>query len=73
MQKKIKNYLKEFEALKNQEEQNTIQWNLLLAEKDAQIITLCEKISSLKSTVSSNELDMLSCNEDGLVHLNKDA
>ena len=49
-----------------------IQWNLLMAEKDSEIMTLCEKIDSLNNAVNSNELNVLADNEDGLAHLSRD-
>ena len=64
--------LKEIENLKNREEQNTIQWNLMMADKESHIVTLKEQIEAFNRILDQNELDLLAESEGGLLELSRD-
>ena len=64
--------MKEIENLKNREEQNTIQWNLMMADKDADIVTLKEQIEAFDRILDHKELDLLAESEGGLLELSRD-
>ena len=64
--------LKEIENLKNREEQNTIQWNLMMADKEADIVTLKEQIEAFNRILDHKELDLLAESEGGLLELSRD-
>ena len=64
--------MKEIENLKNREEQNTIQWNLMMADKDADIVTLKEQIEAFNRILDHKELDLLAESEGGLLELSRD-
>ena len=64
--------MKEIENLRNREEQNTIQWNLLMADKDADIVTLKEQIEAFNRMLDHKELDLLAESEGGLLDLRRD-
>jgi len=64
--------LKEIENLKTREEQNTIQWNLMMADKEADIVTLKEQIEAFNRILDPKELDLLAESEGGLLELSRD-
>ena len=65
--------LKEIENLKNREEQNTIQWNLMMADKESHIVTLKEQIEAFNRILDQKELDLLAQSEGGgLLELSRD-
>jgi hypothetical protein len=64
--------LKEIENLKSREEQNTIQWNLMMADKEADIVTLKEQIEAFNRILDHKELDLLAESEGGLLELSRD-
>ena len=64
--------MKEIETLKTREEQNTIQWNLMMADKEADIVTLKEQIEAFNRILDHKELDLLAESEGGLLELSRD-
>jgi len=72
LKKQATQNLKEIENLRNREEQNTIQWNLLMADKDADIVTLKEQIEAFNRMLDHKELDLLAESEGGLLDLRRD-
>ena len=72
LQKQARLDLKEIENLKTREEQNTIQWNLMMADKEADIVTLKEQIEAFNRILDPKELDLLAESEGGLLELSRD-
>ena len=73
LQKQARLNLKEIENLKTREEQNTIQWNLMMADKEADIVTLKEQIEAFNRILDQKELDLLAQSEGGgLLELSRD-
>ena len=66
----------ELEQCKQQEENQMVQWNQLLAEKDSQILELQDKLDGLlqprmNSARSRDELEAIADSEGGLVAVTK--
>jgi len=72
LKKQARQNLKEIENLKNREEQNTIQWNLMMADKESNIVTLKEQIESFNHILDQKELDLLAESEGSLLELSRD-
>jgi len=72
LKKQARLNLKEIENLKNREEQNTIQWNLMMADKESHIVTLKEQIEAFNRILDQKELDLLAQSEGGLLELSRD-
>ena len=72
LQKQANTNLKEIEMLKKREEQNIIQWNLMMADKEADIATLKEQIKTFNRIVDQRELDVLAESEGSLLELSRD-
>lgn len=72
----LESHVAELELAKAQEEQNLIQWNQLLADRDSQILELQDKLDGLlqprmNSARSREELEAISESEGGLVAITK--
>jgi len=72
----IENRVAELEQCKQQEENQMVQWNQLLAEKDSQILELQDKLDGLlqprmNSARSREELEAIADSEGGLVAVTK--
>ena len=72
----VGNRVTEIEQLRQQEENNMVQWNQLLGEKDSQILELQDKLDSLlqprmNSARSREELEAIADSEGGLVAVTK--
>jgi hypothetical protein len=72
----IGNRATEVEQLRQQDENNMVQWNQLLGEKDSQILELQDKLDGLlqprmNSARSREELEAIADSEGGLVAVTK--
>ena len=59
--------------MKSREAQNVIQWNLMMADKEAEITLLTDQIESLNRALAldQKELDLLAESEEGLLELSR--
>ena len=59
--------------MKSREAQNVIQWNLMMADKEAEITALTDRIESLNRALAldQKELDLLAESEEGLLELSR--
>ena len=59
--------------MKSREAQNVIQWNLMMADKEAEITLLTDQIESLNRALAldQKELDLLVESEEGLLELSR--
>ena len=59
--------------MKSREAQNVIQWNLMMADKEAEITALTDQIESLNRALAldQKELDLLAESEEGLLELSR--
>jgi len=74
LQTQYKSNSQEIKKLKTREAQNLIQWNLMMADKEADIAALTDQINSLNRALAldQKELDLLAESEGGLLELTKD-
>ena len=73
LQKRHKSNSQEITKLKSREAQNVIQWNLMMADKEAEITALTDQIESLNRALAldQKELDLLAESEEGLLELSR--
>ena len=59
--------------MKSREAQNVIEWNLMMADKEAEITLLTDQIESLNRALAldQKELDLLAESEEGLLELSR--
>ena len=59
--------------IESREAQNVIQWNLMMADKEAEITLLTDQIESLNRALAldQKELDLLAESEEGLLELSR--
>jgi len=74
LQAQYKSNSQEIKKLKTREAQNLIQWNLMMADKEAEITALTDQIESLNRVLAldQKELDLLAESEGGLLELTRD-